>query len=123
MATSCRPSSKKRGYKKARLLQVVNATQVHETDRRILNESQNEFDGQEPGACPSASGLGNHPDDNADYPDNQNRSYPDSGLENVSDQLTAHQTYRKIGITKKNQDCFIGVLQRAVSELINEFKQ
>jgi hypothetical protein len=27
----------------------------------------------------------------------------------------------KIGITKKNQHCFIGVLQRAVSELISEF--
>jgi hypothetical protein len=39
----------------------------------------------------SSPALGNKPRDNADYRQNQNHSHPDSGLEDVSDDLTTSQ--------------------------------
>jgi hypothetical protein len=48
------------------------------------------------GALPF-SGLapGNKPDDNPDYQHHQNYAHPDSGLENISDHLTASQGHSR----------------------------
>jgi hypothetical protein len=43
----------------------------------------------------SPSTLRNQPDDNPYYRNDQNRSDPNSGLENISDHLTTAQSYRR----------------------------
>jgi hypothetical protein len=48
----------------------------------------------------SAPALGDNPGDNSDYRDDQNDSHPNSGLEDVSDDLTASQSQ-----SRKEQKC------------------
>jgi hypothetical protein len=42
-----------------------------------------------------ASSLGKYPNNKSDDPNYQNHSHPDSGFENVSDQLTAREAYNR----------------------------
>jgi hypothetical protein len=50
---------------------------------------------------------GDKPDDNPDYQNDHEYSRPDSGLEDISDHLTASQGHRK---KQKYEECFIGIL-------------
>jgi hypothetical protein len=59
------------------------------------NEATEEVDERLGGLPFSGLAPGNKPDDNSDYEHDQNYSHPDSGLEDISNHLTASQGHSR----------------------------